>query len=159
MATDAQISQIEVLSSFAVNLANFSESVVGNSKAFVTLITEKLSELRLAERSAKEKCKQISQEREKLFMEYSRIAGGDNNEYRRQLLVAVKDAEHRERIAKRCCATIRQNVLVAHGAVIVMIDCAKQFSRDASNNAEKGISFLKQSGANLEQYKLNQSKI
>ena len=54
MAADAQINQIEVLSSFAVGLANFSESVTGNSNAFVTLITEKMSELRLIEKKADE---------------------------------------------------------------------------------------------------------
>ena len=56
MATDAQINQIEVLSSFAVNLSDFSSEVTAHSNAFVNLITEKMSELRLIQKKAEEIC-------------------------------------------------------------------------------------------------------
>ena len=156
MALDAQINQIEVLTSFAVNLSNFSESVTGNSNAFITQITEKLSELRLTERKAEELCHQISSQRKQMFNDYAAIAASDNHEMRNRLLVALQDSEQKEREAKRCLSIIHQYVNVAHGAVIAMIDCTKQFNKDAANNAGKGISFLKLSQANLEKYKSNQ---
>lgn len=159
MATDAQISRIEQLTSFAVNLADFSESVTSNSNAFVSLITEKMSELRLTECKADEICQQITQERQKLFNDYASIAASYDLDLRRMLLLALQEAEQKEQIAKRCQAIIHQNVLVAHGAVIAMIDCTKQFNRDTTDNVEKGISFLKQSHANLEQYKSNQNRV
>ena len=54
MAVDAQINQIDLLSSFAKNLADFSEEITAHSNAFVNLITEKMSELRLTQRKAEE---------------------------------------------------------------------------------------------------------
>ena len=159
MASDAQINQIEVLSSFAVGLANFSESVTNNSNAFVTLITEKLSELRAIEKKADEICRQISAQRLQLFNEYASVAGSDDNYTRNRLSVLLQEAEQKEREAKRLCSTIHQNVLVAHGAVIAMIDQTKQFSKATTNNVEKGVAFLKRSQANLDEYKSNQKKV
>jgi len=156
MATDAQINQIDTLSSFVVNLANFSESVTSNSNAFAMLITEKLSELRLVERKAEEICLQIINERKKKFDEYAYIAGANNNELRNRLSVELQDLERKELVAKRCLSNIKQNVLVAHGATIAMIDQTKCFNRDAVNHVEKGVAFIKRSQVNLEQYKANQ---
>jgi hypothetical protein len=156
MATDAQINQIDALSSFIVNLANFSESVTSNSNAFATLITEKMSELRLVERKAEEICQQIINERKKKFDEYACIAGSNDNESRNKLSVELQDLERKELIAKRCLSNIHQNVLVAHGAVIAMIDQTKCFNRDAVNHVDKGVAFIKRSQVNLEQYKANQ---
>lgn len=159
MAADAQINQIEVLSSFAVGLANFSESVTGNSNAFVTLVTEKLSELRLIEKKADEICRQIETERKEAFHDYAAIAGGDDHMMQNQMLVHLQDAEQKEREAKRLLGIIHQNVLVAHGAVIAMIDKTKQFGKETADNVEKGITFLKRSQANLEEYKSHEKNI
>ena len=159
MATDAQISQIDTLSSFIVNLANFSESVTSNSNAFATLITEKMSELRLAEQKAEKLCQQITNQRKKTFNEYADIASSTDHELRNRLSVSLQDLEQKERIAKRCLANIRQNVLVAHGAVIAMIDYTKKFNKETSNNIEKGVAFIKKSQVNLEQYIASQNQI
>ena len=159
MASDAQINQIEVLSSFAAGLANFSESVTSNSTSFVILITEKLSELRLVEKKAEEICRQIEEQRKELFHSYAAVAASDDPSMRNQMRVALQDAEQKEREAKRLFAIIHQNVLVAHGAVTAMIDKTKQFNKETSNNVEKGIAFLKKSQANLEQYKINEKKV
>lgn len=159
MASDAQINQIEVLSSFAVGLANFSESVTGNSNAFVTLITEKMSELRLIEKKADELCRQIEEERQKAFHSYAAIAGSDNHMMYNQMLVQLQDTEQKEREAKRLFSIIHQNVLVAHGAVIAMIDKTKQFGKETADNVEKGLTFLKRSQANLEEYKSHEKRI
>lgn len=159
MASDAQINQIEVLSSFAAGLANFSESITSNSNSFVTMITEKLSELRVIEKKANEICRQVEEQRKKIFNEYASIAGSDDNYMRNQLSVLLQDAERKEREAKRLCSIIRQNVLVAHGAVTAMIDDTKQFSKETSNNVEKGIAFVKRSQVSLEQYKENEKQV
>lgn len=159
MASDAQINQIEVLSSFAAGLANFSESVAGNSNAFVTLITEKLSELRLIEKKADEICQQIEEERKELFHEYAAIAGSDDRAMHNYMLSQLQDAEQKEREAKRLLAIIHQNVLVAHNMVITMIDKTKQFNKETTNNVEKGITFIKRSQANLEEYKSHEKNI
>ena len=157
MATDAQINQIDALSSFAINLANFSESVTRNSNAFAMLITEKLSELRLVERKAEEIYQQIINERKKKFDEYAYIAGSDNKELRNRLSVELQDLERKELVAKRCLSNIHQNVLVAHGATIAMIDQTKCFNRDVVNHVDMGVAFIKRSQVNLEQYKANQN--
>jgi hypothetical protein len=68
----------------------------------------------------------------------------------------LQDLERKELIAKRCLSNIHQNVLVAHGAVIAMIDQTKCFNRDAVNHVDKGVAFIKRSQVNLEQYKANQ---
>lgn len=159
MASDAQINQIELLSSFVQGLANFSESITSNSNAFVVMITEKLSELRVIEKKAEEICRQIEEERKEAFREYAAIAGSDDVEMHNQMLVQLQDVEQKEREAKRLYESIRQNVLVAHGAVIAMIDKTKQFSKETSNNVEKGIAFVKRSQMTLEQYKENERKI
>lgn len=159
MASDAQINQIEVLSSFAVGLANFSESVVGNSNAFVTLITEKMSELRLIEKKADEICRQIEAERKETFHDYAAIAGSDDHMMHNYMITQLQDTEQKEREAKRLLGIIHQNVLVAHGAVIAMIDKTKQFSKETTDNVEKGITFLKRSRTSLEEYKSNEKKV
>ena len=159
MASDAQINQIEVLSSFAAGLANFSESITSNTNSFAVLITEKLSELRVIEKKADEICQQIEKRRKQIFEAYASVAGSDDNYMRNQLSVQLQDAEQKEREAKRLCALIHQNVLVAHGAVTAMIDKTKQFSKETTNNAEKGIAFVKKSQASLEQYKENEKKV
>ena len=159
MASDAQINQIEVLSSFAVGLANFSESITSNTNSFVVLITEKLSELRVIEKKADEICRQIEKQRKQLFDAYASIAGSDDNDMRNRLSVQLQDVEQKEREAKRLCALIRQNVLVAHGAVTAMIDKTKQFSKETTNEVEKGVAFLKRSQASLEQYKENEKTV
>ena len=159
MASDAQINQIELLSSFVQGLANFSESITSNSNAFVVMITEKLSELRVIEKKAEEICRQIEEERKEAFHEYAAIAESDDVEMHNQMLVQLQDVEQKEREAKRLYEIIRQNVLVAHGAVIAMIDKTKQFSKETSNNVEKGIAFVKRSQMTLEQYKENERKI
>lgn len=159
MASDAQINQIEVLSSFAAGLANFSESITSNSNAFVVLITEKLSELRLIEKKADDICQQVIAERKKMFHDYASIAGSDDRAMHNHMLAQLQDAEQKEREAKRLCAIIHQNVLVAHGAVTAMIDKTKQFGKETTDNVEKGITFLKRSQASLEQYKSTEKKI
>lgn len=153
MATDAQINQIEVLSSFAVNLSDFSSEVTAHSNAFVNLITEKMSELRLIQKKAEEICAAISEERKKAFHAYSEVASSDNNELRKKLLVKLEDAQDKEREAKRCLAVVLQNVGVAHGLVVDMIDHTKQYSKETMETSERGIVFLRQSQASLEQYK------
>lgn len=159
MASDAQINQIEVLSSFAVGLANFSESVTSDSNAFVILITEKLSELRVIEKKAEEICRQIEEQRKGLFHAYAKIAASEDSSLRNQMRVQLQDAEQKEREAKRLYTVIHQNVLVAHGAVTAMIDKTKQFNKESTNSVEKGIAFLKKSQASLEQYKANEKKV
>ena len=159
MASDAQINQIEVLSSFAVGLANFSESITSNSNAFVVLITEKLSDLRLIEKKADDICQQIIEERKKLFHDYASIAGSDNHAMHNHMLSQLQDAEQKEREAKRLFAIIHQNVLVAHNMVITMIDRTKQFNKETTNNVEKGITFIKRSQASLEEYKSHEKSI
>ena len=159
MATDAQINQVEVLSSFAANLADFSEEVTAHSNAFVNLITEKLSELRVMQKKAEEICDQIVEQRKLAFYAYSAVASSDNHELRRKLLIELEDAQDLERDVKRCLSIINQNVGVAHGAVVSMIDNTKQFSKEANFNADKGITFIKKSQITLEQYKSNSKKV
>lgn len=159
MASDAQINQIEVLSSFAVGLANFSESITNNSNAFVTLITEKLSELRLIEKKAEEICRQIEEERKEAFHAYAAIAGCDDPMMHNQMLCQLQDAEQKEREAKRLFEIIHQNVLVAYNMVSTMIDRTKQFNKETTNNVEKGLTFIKRSQASLEEYKSHEKSI
>jgi hypothetical protein len=159
MASDAQINQIEVLSSFAVGLANFSESITSNSNAFVVLMSEKLSDLRLIEKKADDICQQIIAERKAMFHDYASIAGLNDYGRHNYMLAQLQDAEQKEREAKRLLAIIHQNVLVAHGAVIAMVDKTKQFDKEINNNVEKGVSFLKHSQANLEEYKSHEKSI
>ncbi len=159
MASDAQINQIEVLSSFATGLANFSASITNNSNAFVVLMTEKLSDLRLIEKNADDICQQIIEERKELFHDYASIAGSDNHAMHNHMLSKLQDAEQKEREAKRLYAIIHQNVLVAHNMVMNMIDKTKQFNNDTTNNVEKGITFIKRSQANLEEYKSHEKGI
>lgn len=159
MASDAQINQIELLSSFAVGLANFSESITSNSNAFVVMITEKLSELRVIEKKAEEICRQIEEERKEAFREYAAIAGSDDVEMHNQMLVQLQDIEQKEREAKRLYESIRQNVLVAYNMVTTMIDRTKQFNKETTNNVEKGLTFIKRSQASLEEYKSHEKSI
>lgn len=159
MATDAQINQIEVLSAFAVNLSDFSSEVTAHSNAFVNLITEKLSELRLIQRKAEEICEEVSKERKAAFYAYSSVASSDNNALRKESLIDLEEAQDKEREAKRCLAVINQNVSVAHGLVVTMIDHTKQYSKEALATSEKGIAFLKQSQTTLEQYQSNSKKV
>ena len=74
-------------------------------------------------------------------------------------LTHLQDAEQKEREAKHLFGIIHQNVLVAHGAVIAMIDKTKQFGKETTHNVEKGIAFLKRSQANLEEYKSHEKSI
>ena len=153
MATDAQINQVEILSSFAANLADFSEEVKAHSNAFVNLITEKLSELRVMQKKANEICDDIAEQRKQAFYAYSEAASSENHELCRILLLRLEEVQEKERVAKRCVSIISDNVNVAHGAVVCMIDNTKLFSQNANVNAEKGIAFIKKSQVTLEQYK------
>lgn len=159
MATDAQINQIEVLSSFAVNLSDFSSEVTAHSKAFVNLVTEKMSELRLVQKKAEEICASLSEQRRLAFNAYSKVASSDIPELRKAMLIVLEEAEEKEREAKHCLAIITQNVGVAHGLVVTMIDHTKQYSKEALVTSEKGIAFLKQSQTTLEQYQSNSKKV
>lgn len=159
MASDAQINQIEVLSSFAVGLANFSESITSNSNAFVVLMSEKLSDLRLIEKKADDICQQIIAERKAMFHDYAAIAGSNDYGGHNYMLAQLQDAEQKEREAKRLFAIIHQNVLVAHNMVMTMIDKTKQFNKETTSNVEKGITFIKRSQASLEEYKSHEKSI
>ena len=75
------------------------------------------------------------------------------------MITQLQDAEEKEREAKRLYGIIHQNVLVAHGAVIAMIDKTKQFGKETNDNVEKGITFLKRPQASLEEYKSNEKKV
>ena len=158
MATDAQINQIDVLSSFVKNLADFSEEITAHSNAFVNLITEKMSELRLTQRKAEEIYREICEQRKAIFYAYAKVASSENHELRNELRRKLQDAEEKERIAQRCFYTINRNVEVAHGVVVCMIDNTKQLSKDAAVGSEKGIAFVKKSQMALEQYKSNSKK-
>ena len=74
------------------------------------------------------------------------------------MLLKLEEAQKKEIEAKRCLAIIKENVGVAHGRVVCMIDQTKQYSMEAMATSEKGIAFLKQSQTTLEQYQSNSKK-
>lgn len=158
MATDAQISEIDVLSSFVRYLSDFSEAISSHSNSFTVLMTEKLSELDVIERKAEEMYHQIVHEHRSAFHDFASTPS-DDLELKRSRLCRVQEAARKEYIAQRCYGIIHQQHAVARNSVYVMIDKTKQFHRDTHSTAEQGVLFLKKSKESLEQYKSNSNQV
>lgn len=158
MATDAKISEIDVLSSFVCHLSDFSEAISSHTNSFAVLMTEKLSELDVIKRKAEEMYHQIVHEYHSALNEYASTPS-DYLELRRMQLQRIQEAERKEKKAQRCYRIICLQHAVARNSVYVMIDSTKHFHRETHSTAEQGVLFLKKSKDSLEQYKSNSNQI
>lgn len=159
MSADAQITQISSLTQYATQLGSFAESTAENSTAFVNLMTEKLYELREMQKKAQKIQRKVAADRQQLFSAYTAVAQNGDSHVVRNLLVALQDAERKERIANRNLNLINSQVNVAHGAVMAIIDKNKLFKTEITQNVEKGRTFLQKIKIHLEQYTANPKQI
>lgn len=159
MSADAQITQISSLTQYVTQLGSFAESTTKNSTAFVNLMTEKLYELREMQKKAQKIQRKVAADRQQLFSAYTAVAQNGDSHAVRDLLVALQDAERKERIANKNLSLINSQVNVAHGAVMAIIDKNKLFKTEITQNVEKGRMFLQKIKMHLEQYTANSKQI
>jgi len=159
MTADAQISQVEQLTTYAKQLGDFAESISINTTAFVNLVTEKLFELKEMKKAAEKMQYQIAQQKQRLFHAYAEVAQNGEPEFKKKLLLDLQEAEEKERIANRKVGIIDLQVNVAHGAVMAIIDKNKHFRNEIGIRIEAGRSYINKASLLLEQYKDNQNPL
>ena len=156
MAVDAKVSQIDELTSYAGKMQGFMESVSGNSTALINLMVQKLDGLR-------KKLKKAEQMEAEAVAEYNALIAAmarARDSHERQALMAKKsEVENKKNKAKRMREVVAQQVTVAQGATVAIIDGTKVFQNKTKNNVDKGRQVIKKSVAQLTQYNESKKKI
>ena len=156
MAVDANVSQIDELTAYAGKMQGFMESVSGNCTALSNLMVQKLDGLR-------KKLKKAEQMEAEAVAEYNALIAAmarARDSHERQALMAKKsEVENKKNKAKRMREVVAQQVTVAQGATVAIIDGTKVFQNKTKNNVDKGRQVIKKSVAQLTQYNESKKKI
>ena len=158
MAVDAKVSQIDELTAYAGKMQNFMESVSGNCTALSNLMVQKLDGLR-------KKLKKAEQLEAEAVAEYNELikamayTANDDVQGRRALLAKKSELENKKNKAKRMREIVAQQVNVAQGATVAIIDGTKTFQNKVKGNVDKGRQVIKKSITQLNQYKEAKKKI
>ena len=156
MAVDAKVSQIDELTAYAGKMQGFKESVSGNCTALINLMVQKLDGLR-------KKLKKAEQMEAEAVAEYNALIAAmarARDSHERQALMAKKsEVENKKNKAKRMREVVAQQVTVAQGATVAIIDGTKVFQNKTKNNVDKGRQVIKKSVVQLNQYNESKKKI
>ena len=158
MAVDAKVSQIDELTAYAGKMQGFMESVSGNCTALSNLMVQKLDSLR-------KKLKKAEQMEAEAVAEYNALikamayTANDDVQGRRALLAKKSELESKKNKAKRMCEIVAQQVNVAQGATVAIIDGTKTFQNKVKGNVDKGRQVIKKSVVQLEQYNETKNKV
>ena len=158
MAEDAKVSQVSELTAYAGKMQGFMESVSGNSTALINTMVQKLDGLR-------KKLKKVEQMEAEAVAEYNALidamakTANDDVEGRRAFLAKKSFLENRKNKAKRMREIVAQQVNVAQGATVAIIDGTKTFQNKVKGNVDKGRQVIKKSVAQLNQYNESKKKI
>lgn len=158
MAVDAKVSQIDELTAYAGKMQGFMESVSGNCTALSNLMVQKLDGLR-------KKLKKAEQMEAEAVAEYNALikamayTANDDVQGRRALLAKKSELENKKNKAKRMREIVAQQVNVAQGATVAIIDGTKTFQNKVKGNVDKGRQVIKKSVAQLNQYNESKKKI
>ena len=156
MAVDAKVSQIDELTAYASKMQGFMESVSGNCTALSNLMVQKLDGLR-------KKLKKAEQMEAEAVAEYNALIAAmakTRDTQERQALMAKKsEVENKKNKAKRMREIVVQQVTVAQGATVAIIDGTKAFQNKVKNNVDKGRQVIKKSVVQLNQYNESKKKI
>ena len=80
--------------------------------------------------------------------------------HERQALIAKKsEIENKKNKAKRMREIVAQQVTIAQGATVAIIDGTKAFQNKTKNNVDKGRQVIKKSVAQLNQYNESKKKL
>lgn len=156
MAEDAKVSQVSELTAYARKMQSFMESVSGNSTALINTMVQKLDGLR-------KKLKKAEQMEAEAVAEYNALikamASATDEGERRGLMAKKSELENKKNKAKRMREIVAQQVTVAQGATIAIIDGTKMFQNKVKGNVDKGRQVIKKSVAQLNQYNEAKKKI
>ena len=156
MAEDAKVSQVSELTAYASKMQGFMESVSGNSTALINTMVQKLDGLR-------KKLKKAEQMEAEAVAEYHALikamASATDEGERRGLMAKKSELENKKNKAKRMREIVAQQVTVAQGATIAIIDGTKMFQNKVKGNVDKGRQVIKKSVAQLNQYNEAKKKI
>ena len=156
MAEDAKVSQVSELTAYAGKMQGFMESVSGNSTALINTMVQKLDGLR-------KKLKKAEQMEAEAVAEYNALikamASATDERERRALMAQKSELENKKNKAKRMREIVAQQVTVAQGATIAIIDGTKLFQNKVISNVDKGLQVIKKSITQLNQYKEAKKKI
>ena len=156
MAEDAKVSQVSELTAYASKMQGFMESVSGNSTALINTMVQKLDGLR-------KKLKKAEQMESEAVAEYHALikamASATDEGERRGLMAKKSELENKKNKAKRMREIVAQQVTVAQGATIAIIDGTKMFQNKVKGNVDKGRQVIKKSVAQLNQYNEAKKKI
>ena len=156
MAEDAKVSQVSELTAYASKMQGFMESVFGNSTALINTMVQKLDELR-------KKLKKAEQMEAEAVAEYNALikamASASDERERRALMAQKSELENKKNKAKRMREIVAQQVTVAQGATIAIIDGTKMFQNKVKGNVDKGRQVIKKSVAQLNRYNEAKKKI
>ena len=156
MAEDAKVSQVSELTAYAGKMHGFMESVLGNSTTLINTMVQKLDGLR-------KKLKKADQMEVEALAEYNALikamASATDERERRVLMAKKSELENKKNKAKRMREIVAQQVTVAQGATIAIIDGTKMFQNKVKGNVDKGRQVIKKSVAQLNQYNEAKKKI
>ena len=158
MAVDAKVSQIDELTAYAGKMQGFMESVSGNCTALSNLMVQKLDGLR-------KKLKKAEQMEAEAVAEYNALikamayTANDDVQGRRALLAKKSELENKKNKAKRMREIVAQQVNVAQGATVAIIDGTNAFQNKVKGNVDKGRQVIKKSVVQLEQYNETKNKV
>ena len=156
MAEDAKVSQVSELTAYARKMQGLMESVSGNSTALINTMVQKLDGLR-------KKLRKAEQMEAEAVAEYNALikamASATDEGERRGLMAKKSELENKKNKAKRMREIVAQQVTVAQGATIAIIDGTKLFQNKVKSNVDKGLQVIKKSVAQLNQYNEAKKKI
>ena len=156
MVEEAKVSQIGELTAYASKMQGFMESVSGNSTALINTMVQKLDGLR-------KKLKKAEQMEAEAIAEYNALikamASATDEREKRALMARKSGLENKKNKAKRLREIVAQQVTVAQGATIAIIDGTKMFQNKVKGNVDKGRQVIKKSVTQLNQYNESKKKI
>lgn len=158
MAEDARIRKIEELLAYSNHLGSFIQSMSMNFNSFNNVLMQKLQSLRQKEKEAIEIEAEAIAEWRELFRQYASCTSREV-EKKSLLLKELSKAEQKRNAAQRLCTIVKQQVIVAKGAVQCMNDNTQTIQNKLRNNIDKGQHILKNAVMQLEKYKENSNKI
>ena len=111
----------------------------------------------------RKKLKKAEQMEAEAVAEYNALikamASASDEREKRALMVKKSELENKKNKAKRMREIVAQQVTVAQGATIAIIDGTKLFQNKVKTNVDKGKQVIKKSVAQLEQYKETKRKV
>ena len=156
MAEDAKVSQVSELTAYARKMQGLMESVSGNSTALINTMVQKLDGLRKKLRKAEPMEAEAVADYNALI---KAMASATDEREKRTLMARKSELENKKNKAKRMREIVAQQVTVAQGATIAIIDGTKLFQNKVKSNVDKGLQVIKKSVAQLNQYNEAKKKI